>query len=97
MSESPSQAEQRASARPAELAVESSAGSVPDALEPSPFACPDQNRAKQSKALLGLAVMLATSLSFYVYHHVDAFVARAAVEHQAHYAPAEDSSLHDTH
>ncbi len=91
MSDSPSHAERSTSIVP----VEPSAGSGHDTAEPSPFTCPDQNRAKQSKALLGLGAMLAISLSLYAYHHLDGFIARAAVGHHAHYAPAEDSSLHE--
>jgi hypothetical protein len=91
-----SQAESRASdQRTAHAATETGGSSDHGAVEPSPFACPDQNRAKQGKALLGLSAMLAISLSFYAYHHIDALIARASVGHHAHYAPAEDSSLHE--
>ncbi|UTD28724.1 hypothetical protein [Bradyrhizobium sp. WD16] len=94
MNNSPSQTERRAFVAPKDVPVEGSASSV--GLEPSPFACPDQNRVKPSKALLGLAAMLAISLSFYVYYHLDTWIARTVVGHHAHYAPAEDSALHET-
>ncbi len=70
------------------------AASGNDGAEPSPFSCPDQNRAKKNKALLVLAVMVAISLAHFAYRHIDRVISRAPESVQAHYAPSEDSSLH---
>lgn len=67
-----------------------------DTVEPSPFSCPDQNRAKKNKALLVLAIMVAISLAHFAYRHIDRIISRAPASPQAQYAPSEDSSLHAT-
>jgi hypothetical protein len=80
--------------REASRLADESAASGKHAVEPSPFSCPDQNRAKKNKALLMLAVMVAISLAHFVYRHIDHVISRAPTSLQAQYAPSEDSSLH---
>jgi hypothetical protein len=58
--------------------------------DPSPFSCPDQNRAKPAKAALLIAAMLVTSLALYGLNHRDT----AGEPLHVQTAPAEDTSLH---
>ncbi len=62
--------------------------------ELSPLSCLDDNRAKQSKAIIALAILSAVSIVSYGVRtlHWDGLSAPGSVE--AHYAPIEDPTQH---